>query len=512
MTTPAIIIQQRQPTVEITQTTPQTIIARIPVATGGSGEAIWGGIAGTLADQTDLKNALDAKSATTHNHAGTYEPSGAIATHAALTDVHGLDNKADLVGGFVPSSQLPSLIALGETSTTAYRGDRGKTAYDHSQTTGNPHGTTPGDITGFDAAALNAAPAETTTTVGTLINDATAKATPVDADFVGLMDSGAANVLKKLSWANTKATLKTYFDTLYNNYTHPTGDGNQHVPATSTTNSGKVLTAGATAGALSWETPSGGGLTIEETQTANFNMADGTLYPCNTTAGAFTATLPATPTAGMYCEIWDFDGTFATNPLTIGRNGSLINGVAEDLVIDIANARVSFLYCDATKGWQIDIGGSDFGTGIDASGFDGNLAATDNTIQKVAQAVDDLNLLTLSSIQALGVQSVDFAVTPVANAYVTYTTVTTGTAAVAMTLVNPTPTTNVCKQVVAILQGATARVITLKGTDANVISSGGLMSSGDALPNSGANTLDVFTFEWNGARWETIDARYDVKA
>ena len=36
---------------------------------------------------------------------------------------------------------------LGETSSTAYRGDRGKTAYDHSQiTTGNPHGTTKTDV------------------------------------------------------------------------------------------------------------------------------------------------------------------------------------------------------------------------------------------------------------------------------------------------------------------------------------------------------------------------------
>lgn len=37
---------------------------------------------------------------------------------------------------------VDALIGLGETSTTAYRGDRGKTAYDHSQATGNPHGTT----------------------------------------------------------------------------------------------------------------------------------------------------------------------------------------------------------------------------------------------------------------------------------------------------------------------------------------------------------------------------------
>lgn len=48
-------------------------------------------------------------------------------------------------------------LELGETSSTAYRGDRGKTAYDHSQVvTGNPHGTTAGDITSgtFDAARI----------------------------------------------------------------------------------------------------------------------------------------------------------------------------------------------------------------------------------------------------------------------------------------------------------------------------------------------------------------------
>lgn len=38
-------------------------------------------------------------------------------------------------------------------------------------------------------------------------------------------------------------------------YTHPTGDGNLHVPSTGTSSNGKVLTAGATAGSMSWETP-----------------------------------------------------------------------------------------------------------------------------------------------------------------------------------------------------------------------------------------------------------------
>lgn len=51
--------------------------------------------------------------------------------------------------------------------------------------------------------------------VGSAIDGATAKTTPVDADTIPLIDSAAANVLKKLSWANIKATAKAYFDTLY---------------------------------------------------------------------------------------------------------------------------------------------------------------------------------------------------------------------------------------------------------------------------------------------------------
>lgn len=43
-------------------------------------------------------------------------------------------------------AEISASLALGETSSTAYRGDRGKTAYDHSQAIGNPHGTVPSDI------------------------------------------------------------------------------------------------------------------------------------------------------------------------------------------------------------------------------------------------------------------------------------------------------------------------------------------------------------------------------
>lgn len=103
-----------------------------------------------------------------------------------------LSTKADLVNGVIPASQLPSFVddvleydswnqfpsvgeagkiyvdttenktwrwsgstyviiggggvALGETAATAYRGDRGKAAYDHSISQGNPHNATTSDI------------------------------------------------------------------------------------------------------------------------------------------------------------------------------------------------------------------------------------------------------------------------------------------------------------------------------------------------------------------------------
>ena len=42
-----------------------------------------------------------------------------------------------------------------------------------------------------------------------LMHDAAGKTTPVDADAMALVDSAASNGLKKVTWANIKATLKT---------------------------------------------------------------------------------------------------------------------------------------------------------------------------------------------------------------------------------------------------------------------------------------------------------------
>lgn len=45
--------------------------------------------------------------------------------------------------------------------------------------------------------------------------DGSGAAAIADADSIGFVDASASSVLAKITWANIKATLKTYFDTLY---------------------------------------------------------------------------------------------------------------------------------------------------------------------------------------------------------------------------------------------------------------------------------------------------------
>ena len=55
----------------------------------------------------------------------------------------------------------------------------------------------------------------TSTNFGAFSNSLTDKTTPVDADTINIVDSADSNKAKKVSWANIKATLKTYFDGFY---------------------------------------------------------------------------------------------------------------------------------------------------------------------------------------------------------------------------------------------------------------------------------------------------------
>jgi hypothetical protein len=85
--------------------------------------------------------------------------------------------------------------------------------------------------------------------------------------------------------------------------------------------------------------------------TTNTTLASGNGYFVNTTSGVITVTLPASPSVGDYLQIKDYAGTFGTNNLTIARNGSNIQGDANDSLITTNRAALKLVYADATKGW-----------------------------------------------------------------------------------------------------------------------------------------------------------------
>jgi hypothetical protein len=73
---------------------------------------------------------------------------------------------------------------------------------------------------------------------------------------------------------------------------------------------------------------------------------------CDTSGGAFTVTMPASPVAGNAVRIVDVAGTFDTAYLTVGRNGAKINGLSEDLILNIAECSVLMVYTGSTYGWR----------------------------------------------------------------------------------------------------------------------------------------------------------------
>jgi len=117
------------------------------------------------------------------------------------------------------------------------------------------------------------------------------KITPIDADVIAVVDSTGPTT-KKLTWANIKATLKTYFDTLYSTAVKATGTeintgtddakfatakaikDSHNVPSVAPGTDGNILTSDGT----DWvsEAAAGGGTTFEKTSTAAEALAGAT--------------------------------------------------------------------------------------------------------------------------------------------------------------------------------------------------------------------------------------------
>ncbi len=98
-------------------------------------------------------------------------------------------------------------------------------------------------------------------------------------------------------------------------------------------------------GTVDWQT---------SVKTADFTAVSGEGYFVNTTSGAITMTLPASPSVGDIVSVKDYAYKFGTNALTVNRNGSNIGGGGDfNPSYSTDGAFLTFIYADATKGWLL---------------------------------------------------------------------------------------------------------------------------------------------------------------
>lgn len=88
-------------------------------------------------------------------------------------------------------------------------------------------------------------------------------------------------------------------------------------------------------------------------KTTSYTAVTGDKIFANTTSAAFTVTLPSSPSIGAFVQIVDAGKTFATNKLTVDRNGEVLMGLAENMDCDVDGAAITFVYSNSTLGWRI---------------------------------------------------------------------------------------------------------------------------------------------------------------
>jgi hypothetical protein len=176
---------------------------------------------------------------------------------------------------------------------------------------------------------------------------------------------------------------------------------------------GNVLTSDGT----TWTSSvAAGGLTYV-VKTVDYTAVDKQGVLTDTSDGAFTVTLPATPVTGAQVVVADSGGLWGTNNLTVARNGSTIAGLAEDLVLDIAGVSAQFVYDGAT--WEVYAqAGVAGGASLPSqTGNAGKYLQTDGTTVSWQEAASGgsvmLNSATVSANYAIPTGSNGFSVGPI---------------------------------------------------------------------------------------------------
>ena len=116
--------------------------------------------------------------------------------------------------------------------------------------------------------------------------------------------------------------------------------------------SGQTVALASGASQTGFGTPSSSVLWCTTAKTSPFTAADKVGYFVNTSGGAVTVTLPASPSAGDVVAFADYTNTFQTNAVTLCKNGSKIGGVCANASLSTEGQSVTLVFVDATEGWK----------------------------------------------------------------------------------------------------------------------------------------------------------------
>lgn len=129
-------------------------------------------------------------------------------TTPALAFTLGAITPSSVNGVAISGSSTPALAVTGTTAVS------GTNTGDQTSVSGNA-GTATALQTARDIDGISFNGTANITVIAPATHAAAGKSTPVDADELPLADSAASYVLKHLTWANLKATLLGYFNTVY---------------------------------------------------------------------------------------------------------------------------------------------------------------------------------------------------------------------------------------------------------------------------------------------------------
>lgn len=210
--------------------------------------------------------------------------------------------------GFTPGTGTSSL-SLGESSSTAYRGDRGKTAYDHSQSAHAPAAAEKNVISGIQKNGSDLAVNSTTrkvnvtvpTKVSELTNDSGYKTTDNNTTYT-LTKSGA-----NISLSGSDGSVHTVLDTS-DSYVHPSSSGYKHIPS-----------GGGSGQVLKW---SSDGTAVWSAETGKAYTA-GTGLTLSGTAFHHSNATTAGTAQGDASKTLTFGGTFAIPTLSYDAQGHI---------------------------------------------------------------------------------------------------------------------------------------------------------------------------------------------